>query len=231
MRTITRSGKKVRDLCEAAGKRRGVRTAQTSKPATLSPCVFQGKLIRSFPPHRFEGTGCCPPGDTSVTAGTAQALAFPCNLFSRYRRHRDVLPTQGASAGSKRDLQRAACAWERAAGSTPGRDGRHQQDRSWSRSGSESCPLALQDKRHQAPYMHWCEPKPLFPQRHTRTQLIATCAPLNPLQNTQSWMSLRTLLVINTPLPSQPVGANREQPPWGDSHFPPLQGRDRDALD
>lgn len=79
--------------------------------------------------------------------------------------------------------------------------------------------------------MHWCEPKPLFPQKHTWTQLIATCPPLNPLQNTQSWMSLKTLLVINTPLPSQPVSANREQPPWGDSQFPPLQGRHSDALD
>lgn len=222
MRMITRSGKKVRDLCQAAGKRQRVRTAQTSRITTLSPCVFQSKLSGSLLPHGFGGTRWCLPVDTSVMAQTARALASSLQPISPawYRRHGDVLPTQGTSAGSKHDLQRAACVRELAAGSTPGRDGRRQRDQCWSRSGSESCWLALQQKQHQAPYTNWCEPKPLFPQRHTRTQLTATCPPPNPLQNTQSWMSLKMLLVINTPLPLQPVGANWEQPPWGDSPPP-----------
>lgn len=62
-------------------------------------------------------------------------------------------------------------------------------------------------------------------------QLTATCPSLNPLQNTQSWVSLKMTLVINTPLPSQPVGTNCEQPLQGDS-LPPhcWDGSDDDAV-
>lgn len=59
-------------------------------------------------------------------------------------------------------------------------------------------------------------------------QLTATWPPLTPLQNTQSWASLKMLLVINTLLISQPVSASWEQSLWDDG--PPPRCREVTAM-
>lgn len=88
------------------------------------------------------------------------------------------------------DLQRAACVRELAAGSTPGRDSRRQRNRSRSRSGSRACLSSPTRTASGSPHQ-LCELKPLLRHRYTQTQLTAP-APLNPLQNTQSWMNLKS---------------------------------------
>jgi len=148
-----------------------------------------------FHPTGLEGRGRCPPGDTSVTAGVSllPAVYFPSLVQEpgRCPAHPGHVCWQQA-----RPSESCPCR-EPAAGSAPGRDGRRQRDRSCRRSGSEACRSALQHK--QDPYTNWCEPKPLFPRGHTRTQLTAACPCPNLLRNSQSWMPLKVSLVMEHP--------------------------------
>lgn len=151
MRMITRSGKKVRDLCEAAGKRQGMRTAQTSRTAALT--LFWSKLSGLLPLPRFWGTGLVLPwGHLSDSRHCSSVSFFPAAYFPSLAQEPQRCPAHpGTSAGSSVTFSELpACgSWRLAA--RPGETAGDSQ--TGPRAGREAEPaLALQQEQHRAPH-------------------------------------------------------------------------------
>lgn len=150
MRMITRSGKKGRDLCEAAGKKQGMRRADLQN-SNCHSCVFWSKL-----PGLGDRAGAPlgTPSDSSDSRHCSSISFFPAACFPSLAREPQSCPAHpGTSAGSSVTFSELpACgSWRLAA--RPGETAGDTETAPGAGRGAEPA-SALQQQQQQAPHTH-----------------------------------------------------------------------------